>query len=59
MTGEKGFLGYFLLRCKLASNDLPTDSMGFMIANIGARGLEFGILLAMGLYTGRRLARRA
>jgi hypothetical protein len=58
-TGESGFFGYFILRCKSAAGPRYYESPLFLAINAVARGLEFGLLLAIGLYAGRRLAVRA
>jgi hypothetical protein len=59
IAGESGFLGYLILRCKMTPLGVLTDSQAIIARNLAGRGLELGILLAMGLYAGRRLARRA
>jgi hypothetical protein len=59
--GVRGLTGYFLMRCR---TDGPPGqsfegSTRAMIINLILRGMEFGIVLAAGLYLARRMAKRA
>jgi hypothetical protein len=59
VTGQSGPIGYFILRCKMTGNGMLVEAVPLIVLNAAMRGLEFGVLLAMGLYGGRRFARRA
>lgn len=56
--GGPGVVGYFVFRCRIALNGVALDSLRWQLLVVAGRGLELGVLLAMGLYGARRLAGR-
>jgi hypothetical protein len=57
-TGQDGILGYLVIRCRYSPRGATFRYPVLETISVAMRGLEFGVLLALGIYLGRRMARR-